>query len=150
MTGRIEGEIRSNKHRRRGHCRGLQVGWHKFVHAQNFQIQITHLFKKVCTCADFRHKFVPTNIPANLCTWKVLCLWGEWWFWICGGGGGGGGGGTLFLVLQLVSKGTNKLLHSTSEINSTYIHTCKCKLYCCRQTVTLTWRSQAACALSKH
>ena len=26
----------------------------------------------------------------------------------------------------------------------------KCKLYCCRQTVTLTWRSQAACALSKH
>ena len=54
---------------------------------------------------------------------------------------------TLFISILAGERLYTILAHTHSH---THTQMQKCKLYCCRITVTPTWRSQAACALSRH
>ena len=46
------------------HCRGLQVGWHKFATRIRTCAEFSKFPPKVCACADFRRK-ICANQPAN-------------------------------------------------------------------------------------
>ena len=49
--------------------RGSQVGWHKFATriraCREYSIQSPYI-SKVCACANFRLKFVPTDLHASI------------------------------------------------------------------------------------